>query len=59
MSRIVALSRVMPARQHVPVLVAGARNAAISMVVRVFGLWSGRPVPVETARDAVTAGKGG
>jgi len=52
-------SRILPTRQHVPVLVAGARNAAISMVVRVFGLWSGSPVPVETARDAVTAGKGG
>jgi hypothetical protein len=32
----------------VPVVVAGARNAAISMVVRVFGLWSGHSVPVGT-----------
>jgi branched-subunit amino acid ABC-type transport system permease component len=46
-----------PSRQHVPVLVAGARNAAISMVVRVFGLWSGRSVPVETRREVVTGGR--
>jgi hypothetical protein len=46
-------SRILPSRQHVPLLVAGARNAAISMVVRVFGLWSGTPVPVETRDDAV------
>jgi hypothetical protein len=47
-------SRILPSRQHVPLMVAGARNAAISMVVRVFGLWSGTPVAVET-RDAATA----
>jgi hypothetical protein len=40
-------SRILPSRQAVPVVVAGARNAAISMVVRVFGLWSGRAVAVE------------
>jgi hypothetical protein len=45
-------SRILPSRQHVPVLVAGARNAAISMVVRVFGLWSGTPVAIETRADA-------
>jgi hypothetical protein len=28
------------------VIVAGSRNAAMSMVVRVFGLWSGQAVPV-------------
>ncbi|TNC18850.1 hypothetical protein [Amycolatopsis alkalitolerans] len=31
---------------QIPVVVAGARNAAMSMVVRVFGLWSGKAVPV-------------
>ena len=46
-------SRILPSRQHVPLMVAGARNAAISMVVRVFGLWSGTPVAIE-ARDDVT-----
>ena len=50
-------TRILPSRQHVPVLVAGARNAAISMVVRVFGLWSGRSVPVETRREVVTGGR--
>ncbi len=30
----------------IPVIVAGAKNAAISMVVRVFGEWSGTAVPV-------------
>jgi hypothetical protein len=29
--------------------VAGSRNAAMSMVVRVFGVWSGQAVPVEVA----------
>jgi hypothetical protein len=38
--------RFLPSPQHVPVIVAGARNAAMSMVVRVFGLWSGISVPV-------------
>lgn len=36
------------ARQDVPIVVAGARNAAISMVVRVFGQWSGASVAIET-----------
>jgi hypothetical protein len=48
-------SRILPSRQHVPLMVAGARNAAISMVVRVFGLWSGTPVAVETRDDATAA----
>jgi hypothetical protein len=47
-------SRILPSRQHVPVVVAGARNAAISMVVRVFGLWSNTSVAVE--RQAAAAG---
>jgi hypothetical protein len=42
--------RILPSPQHVPLLVAGARNAAISMVVRVFGLWSGSSVAVEARR---------
>jgi hypothetical protein len=49
-------SRILPSRQHVPVVVAGARNAAISMVVRVFGLWSGTAVGVETRAGARSAG---
>ncbi|HKT02988.1 MAG TPA: hypothetical protein VJT31_25950 [Rugosimonospora sp.] len=39
--------RILPSPGHVPVIVAGSRNAAMSMVVRVFGLWSGQAVPVE------------
>ena len=38
--------RILPTPQHVPVIVAGAKNAAISMVVRIFGEWSGTRVPV-------------
>jgi hypothetical protein len=41
------LQRILPSPRHVPVIVAGARNAAMSMVVRVFGLWSGTAVPVK------------
>jgi len=33
-------------RQHLLIAVAGARNAGISMVVRLFGGWSGTAVPV-------------
>jgi len=40
-------SRILPSPRHIPVVVAGARNAAISMVVRVFGEWSGTAIPVE------------
>jgi hypothetical protein len=47
-----SFSRILPSRQHVPILVAGARNAAISMVVRVFGLWSGTAVGVESRAGA-------
>jgi hypothetical protein len=46
--------RILPSPQHVPVLVAGSRNAAMSMVVRVFGLWSGRAVAVEPAATSAT-----
>lgn len=31
---------------NLPIVVAGSRNAAISMVVRVFSTWSGRAFPV-------------
>ncbi|MQA09860.1 MAG: hypothetical protein GEU98_15175 [Pseudonocardiaceae bacterium] len=47
-----AFERFMPTPGHVPVLVAGARNAAMSMVVRVFGLWSGTAVPVVPSTGA-------
>jgi hypothetical protein len=40
-------SRILPSPRHVPVVVAGARNAAISMVVRIFGEWSGKSFPIE------------
>ncbi|MGH3318646.1 MAG: hypothetical protein ACRDN9_00435 [Streptosporangiaceae bacterium] len=40
-------SPILPSPRHVPIVVAGAKNAAISMVVRVFGEWSGTAIPVE------------
>ncbi len=43
-------TRILPSPRHVPIVVAGARNAAISMVVRVFGEWSGIASPVEQAQ---------
>jgi len=42
-----AFTRILPGPGHVFLVVAGARNAAMSMVVRTFGPWSGRPQPVE------------
>jgi hypothetical protein len=45
------------ARKDVPIVVAGARNAAISMVFRVFGEWSNSSVEIEAA--PVAAMKGG
>ncbi|HXM55886.1 MAG TPA: hypothetical protein VOB72_10900 [Candidatus Dormibacteraeota bacterium] len=48
--------RILPAESHVFIVVAGARNAAMSMVVRTFGVWSGRPTSIETA--AVLQGGG-
>ena len=44
-------------RKDIPIIVAGARNAAISMVFRVFGEWSNTSVEIE--RMAVAAAKGG
>ncbi|GAA4667448.1 MULTISPECIES: hypothetical protein [Amycolatopsis] len=38
--------RFMSSPDQLPVVVAGARNAAMSMVVRVFGAWRGKAVPV-------------
>jgi len=40
-------SRILPSPRHVPIVVAGARNAAISMVVRVFGEWSGTATKIK------------
>ena len=54
------ISPLMTSRQQVPVIVAGARNAAISMVVRIFGEWgrSGTAVPVPTVPAAAGASAG-
>jgi hypothetical protein len=52
------ISALMTSRQQVPVIVAGARNAAISMVVRIFGEWSGTAVPVEAVPAAAGASAG-
>ncbi len=41
-------TRILPSPRHVPIVVAGARNAAISMVVRVFGEWSGAATEVSS-----------
>jgi hypothetical protein len=46
--------RIIPSPQHVPVIVAGSRNAAMSMVVRVFGRWSGQAIPVEPAASSTS-----
>jgi hypothetical protein len=57
-------SRILPSPQHIPVLVAGARNAAISMVLRIFGEWSGtaslveEPAGAAAGTSALAAGKG-
>lgn len=40
------LSHILPSRNNALIAVAGSRTAAISMVVRVFGEWSGQSVPV-------------
>ncbi|MBV9383081.1 MAG: hypothetical protein JO242_20740, partial [Streptosporangiaceae bacterium] len=40
-------SKILPSPRHIPIIVAGARNAAISMVVRIFGEWSGASTPIE------------
>jgi hypothetical protein len=38
--------RILTGPASIPVIVAGAKNAAISMVVRIFGEWSGTSVPI-------------
>ena len=50
-------TRILPSPRHVPIVVAGARNAAISMVVRVFGEWSGTASPVERMIDTERTGE--
>jgi hypothetical protein len=47
------------ARKDVPIIVAGARNAAISMVFRVFGEWSNTSVEIESVATPMGATKGG
>ncbi len=47
------------ARKDVPIIVAGARNAAISMVFRVFGEWSNSSVEIESVPAPMAAAKGG
>lgn len=37
--------------QSLPIIVAGSRNAAMSMVLRVFGTWSGRAFPIDSRRE--------
>jgi hypothetical protein len=49
------ISPLMSSPRQLPIVVAGARNAAISMVVRIFGEWSGAAVPVEAAAAAPAA----
>ena len=52
-------TRYFTARKDIPIIVAGARNAAISMVFRVFGEWSNTSVEIESARATATAAEGG
>jgi hypothetical protein len=46
--------RILTEPRHIPVIVAGSRNAAMSMVVRVFGPWSGQAIPVEGASTSTS-----
>jgi hypothetical protein len=48
-------TQILTGREDVPIVVAGARNAAISMVFRVFGQWSNTSVAIETARPPVAS----
>jgi hypothetical protein len=41
-----AFHKILAGPASIPVIVAGAKNAAISMVVRIFGEWSGTAVPI-------------
>jgi hypothetical protein len=49
----------LPSRASVPIIVAGARNAAISMVFRVFGEWSNSSVAIEPAAIAAASSSEG
>ena len=49
----------LPSRASVPIIVAGARNAAISMVFRVFGEWSNSSVAIEPAAVAAATSSEG
>jgi hypothetical protein len=51
-------TRILPSPDHVVLVVAGARNAAMSMVVRTFGVWSGQATPVEAPPHALGQGGG-
>jgi hypothetical protein len=53
--------RMMPSATDIPILVAGAANAAISMVFRPFGWapWSGRSVPVAWSPAFAEVTRGG
>ena len=50
------LSRVVSTREQIPIAVTGARNAAMSLVCRVFGTWSNSSCPVERRRRNGTGG---
>jgi hypothetical protein len=53
-------SHFLTGRESVPIIVAGARNAGISMVFRVFGEWSNTSVAVQRRASPVAAvGVGG
>ncbi len=51
------LSPVVPTREQIPIAVTGARNAAMSLVCRVFGTWSNSSCPVERRRRSETGGQ--
>jgi hypothetical protein len=51
-------SRILAGREDVPIVVGGARNAGISMVVRIFGQWSNTSVAVERVREPAAVGGG-
>ena len=53
-----AFTRILPGREDVPIIVGGARNAGISMVVRIFGQWSNTSVAVERVGEPAAVGGG-
>ncbi|MEB3369045.1 hypothetical protein [Saccharopolyspora mangrovi] len=58
-TRLEAFDPLLPAdsRTHLPLLVAGARNAGISMVVRLFGEWSGTSARIDDPPPHRTGGQ--